>query len=109
MIAAAFYFTWSQGQTLQYLRLDMQMPADQRRYLYRQSRRRLFGSFVLALLAIMLVGSLFLDYEPLRQPLGELPPAEKEAAKNAYRFISFYWMVFLLFLMALLALAIFDL
>src|ERR1043166_2579881 len=98
MIAAAVYFTWTQGRTLQALQFDNDMAVDQRRYLQKQSRRRLFGSFILALLAVMLVGSLFLDYEPLRQPLAELPPAEQEAAKNAIRFVSFYWIVFLLFL-----------
>ena len=68
-----------------------------------------FGSLVLVLLAVMLFGSLFLDYEPFRMPAEELPQAEQQADKQATRFLVIYWMALLLLVMAVLALAVFDL
>jgi uncharacterized membrane protein YjgN (DUF898 family) len=109
MIAAAVCFTWRQGLTLQILRLDSKIPHGQRTYLFKQCWRRLFGSFVLAVLAVMLFGSLFLDYEPHRKAMDELPQAEQEAAKQAFQFITLYWMALLLLVMTVLALAVFDL
>ena len=109
MLAVAAYFTWRQRTTLQTLRVDSKISPAQRRFLFKQCWRRLFGSFVLAVLAVMLIGSLFLDYEPHRQPLNDLPQAEQEAAKQAFRFIILYWMAVLLLVMTVLALAVFDL
>lgn len=108
LCGVAVYFLVRQQQTLRGARADPAMPAEQRAYLMRQFQRRLFGSILLFLLAAMLVGSLFLDYEPLRQPIEEVPPAQQEAAKQAVRVISIYWMVFLMLLMAVMALAVFD-
>jgi heme/copper-type cytochrome/quinol oxidase subunit 2 len=109
MIGTAAYFIWRQRLTLRTLRADAHVPLDQRRYLLKQCQRRLFGSVVLILLAFMMIGSLFLDYQLLGNPLENVPPAEQEAAKQSFRFISIYWMTFLLLLMAVLALAVFDL
>ena len=109
MIAVAAYFTWRQGLTLQVLRLDSKLSRAHRRYLVKQYWRRLFGSLVLVVLAVMLFGSLFLDYEPLRKPVDELAQAEQEADKQATRFLIIYWMALLLLVMAVLALAVFDL
>ena len=109
IIAVAIYFIWRQRWTLHNVRTDPKMPLEQRGYLARQSMRRLFGSFVLILLAFMLVGSLFLDYAPLREPFENLPAADKEVAKEAFRFVSIYWMTLLMLVMAVLALAVFDL
>jgi flagellar biosynthesis protein FlhB len=109
MIVAAAYFTWQQITTLQMVGSSPKIPIDQRRYLYKQCWRRMFGSLVLALLAVMIIGSLFLNYEPLQKPIDELPQAEQEAAKQAFRFISMYWIALLMFVMAALALAVFDL
>jgi anaerobic C4-dicarboxylate transporter len=105
----AAYFIWRQGATLQVLRFSPHLPLDQRRYLAKQCWRRVFGSLVLALLAVLLFGSLFLDYEPLRKPIDQLPLVEQEAAKQAFRFISLYWIAVLMFVMAVVALAVFDL
>ena len=109
LIATAAYFTHRQRVTLQLLRIDPSIPADQRRYLFKQCWRRLFGSLLLFLLAGMLLGSLFLDYDLVRKPFDELPLAEQEAAKLAFRLISIYWMTLLLLVLAVLALAVFDL
>jgi hypothetical protein len=109
MIAAAVYFIRGQRISLRKLRADLKVPSAQRRYIIKQSVRRQFGSCLLILLAGMMMGSLFIDYELLRTPLEEVPPADQEAAKQAFRFISIFWMTFLMILMAVMALAILDL
>jgi hypothetical protein len=108
LVAVAAFFVVRQRQTLRTVRADAAMPDDQRRYLLRQCLRRMFGSVLLIVLAGMLVGSLFFDYEPLRTPIDEVPIAEQEAAKHSLRVVSVYWMSFLLMLMALMALAVAD-
>jgi len=45
----------------------------------------------------------------LRKPVDELAQAEQEADKQATRFLIIYWMALLLLVMAVLALAVFDL
>ena len=109
MLATATYFIWRQRVTLRTMESDSRIALDQRRYLLKQCQRRLFGSVVLVLLAFMMFGSLFLDYQPADRPLKEMPLEEQEAAKQSVRFLSVYWMTFLLALMAVMALAVFDL
>jgi hypothetical protein len=108
LVAVAVYFIVRQKQTLRTIRSDADMPAEQRAYLWRQFQRRLVGSILLILLAGLLVGSLFLDYEPLRKPIEQVPAAEQEAAKQAFRIVSIYWMTFLMLLLVMLAIAVFD-
>ncbi len=108
LVGVAAIFIVRQQQTLRSVRADAAMPAEQVRYLLRQSQRRMFGSVLLVLLAGMLVGSLFLNYEPLRKPIEQVPPDQQEAAKQALRVVTIYWMVFLMLLMAVMALAVFD-
>jgi uncharacterized protein HemX len=108
LVAVAAFFVMRQQRTLRSVRADAAMPAEQVRYLLRQAQRRLFGSVLLFLLAGMLVGSLFLDYEPLRKPIDEIPLEQQEAAKHAVRVVTIYWMAFLMLLLAVMALAVFD-
>ena len=108
MLAVALYFGWRQQLILQTLHFDPQIPRDQRLYLSRQCWRRLFGSLVLVLLAAMLIGSVFLDYDPLRMSPDDVPQVDGETAKQAVRFLSFYMMTMLLVLMVILTLAVFD-
>jgi hypothetical protein len=108
LCAVAVFFIVRQSQTLRIVRADADMPAEQRAYLWRQFQRRLVGSILLILLAGLLVGSLFLDYEPLRKPIEQVPLEQQEAAKQAARIISIYWMTFLMVLLVLLAVAVFD-
>jgi len=108
LLAIAVFFIVRQRQTLRTVRADAAMPEDQRQYLLRQCQRRTFGSVLLILLAGMLVGSLFFDYEPIRKPIDEVPVVEQEAAKQAVRLVGVYWMAFLLMLMALMVLAVAD-
>jgi hypothetical protein len=108
LVAVAAYFIVRQQQTLRTIRTDATMSAEQRAYLIRQIQRRLVGSILLFLLAGMLVGSFFLDYEPLRKPIEQVPLEQQEIAKQAFRIISIYWMTFLMLLLVLLAIAVFD-
>ena len=109
ILAVAAYFIWMQWRTLHVVRTDPKMPADQRRYLVRQCMRRLFGSIVLILLAALLMGSLFLPYNPSLEPLEKLPPEEQELAKGTFRFVISYWITLLMLVMVVMALAVFDL
>lgn len=108
MLAVSIYFAYLQQITLRTLHFNPKMSLDQRRYLTRQCWRRLFGSLVLILLAMMLVGSVFLDYDPLRMSPDDVPQVDREAAKQSVRLLSLYLMAMLLLLMVILTLAIFD-
>lgn len=102
LLAVAVYFALRQRLILQHLRFSTALTKDHRRYLLRQSWRRMFGSMLLVVLAVMLVGSLFLDYEP------PLPEANLEASKDAVRFLSVYVMAMLLVVLMILVVAVFD-
>jgi hypothetical protein len=108
-VAVAVFFIYRQQATLRSVRTDTRTPPEERRFLIRQSIRRIFSCCMLILLAVMVFGSLFLDYEPLSKPVDELPLAEQAAAKDAFRFLSIYVMSLLLLLMAVMVLAILDL
>jgi hypothetical protein len=104
----AGYFIHRQHLTLQALRSDAPMSPVLRRYLTMQSWRRMFGAVLLFILGAMMLGSVFLDYDPnaVAQP-GDAA-VDKEAAKQAVRFLSFYLMTMLLILMVILSLAVLD-
>jgi predicted PurR-regulated permease PerM len=108
MLVVALYFAWGQQRTLQTLHADPKIPRDQRAYLSKQCWRRLFGSLVLVVLAGLLIGSVFLDYDPLQMSPDDVPQVDRETAKQAVRFLSFYLMTMLLLLMVILTLAVFD-
>jgi hypothetical protein len=109
LVGMALYFGWRQRAAQQAMAFNTNVSREQRLYVLRQTQRRFFGSALLMVLAGLLIGSLFLDYDVLRRPINEVPLAEQEAAKEIVRLVSFYWMSFLLLLMALLALAVIDL
>lgn len=102
LLAVAAYFAQRQQHILQHLRFSTTLTKDHRRYLLKQSWRRLFGSLLLVVLAVMLVGSLFLDYEPTP------PEVDLEAAKQSIRFLSAYVMAMLLVVLLILVVAVFD-
>ena len=56
----------------------------------------------------MLVGSLFLDYDPLRLSPGDVAQADRETAKQETRFLIFYLMTMLMLGLVILALAVLD-
>lgn len=96
MIAVAAYFAWRQRIVMQSLGFDDRISSDHRRYLIKQSWRRLFGSIVLLVLAGMLIGSLFLNYDP------------KQMSRDELRFVTIYLMTMLLLVLVILSLAVFD-
>jgi len=108
LVAVAGYFIHRQRQTLRTLRTDTGMPTEQRRYLHKQSWRRVFGAVMLILLGAMLFGSVFLNYDPNPGVLPDDPAFDKEASRQAARLIGVYLMTMLLIVMAILALAVLD-
>jgi hypothetical protein len=96
MVAVAGYFAWMQQMTLNTLRFDLKISSEHRRYLLKQAWRRLFGSIVLVVLAGMLVGSVFLNYDPT------------QLSRDEVRFLVFYATTMLLLVLVILALAVFD-
>jgi hypothetical protein len=103
LIASAAFFAWRQTVILRTLGADVEVPPDQRqrRYLLKQCSRRLFGSLLLFVLAGMMIGALFLDFDPD-------PQVDRAAAKQTVQFLSFYVMAMLLVLLVILILAIVD-
>lgn len=99
LFLVAGYFAWRQQRTLHMLRFAGEYSTEHRRYLFKQCWRRLLGSFLLVIVAGMLIGALFLDYEP---------PPNEEAAKEALRFLFAYVATLLLFVMAVLLVAFID-
>jgi len=108
LVAVAGFFLWRQWETLQGLAVETTLSPDQRRFHLKQSQRRLFGSLLLFILAGMVFGCLFLEFEPVQKPLDEMDPAEREAAKQAARLLAIYVMTMLLMVMVMLALAVID-
>jgi H+/gluconate symporter-like permease len=99
LIALAAYFGWRQCATWRTVRADAKLPADQRRFLLKQFQRRLFGSILLLLLAGMMIGALFLDFDPR---------GDDEAVKKMVRFLGAYVIAMLLVIMGMLVIAIVD-
>ena len=101
LVAIAAYFAWRQHLVWRAVRFDTNADSEHRRYLIRQCQRRYFGSFLLFVLACMLVGSLFLDFNAE-------PGADRELAKQALRYLSLYVMAMMLPLLGILVIAILD-
>jgi hypothetical protein len=99
LIALALYFGWRQTLTWRAVRADARMPAEQRRFLLKQFQRRLLGSILLLALAGLMIGALFLDFEP---------QGDQEAAKKTVRFLGAYVIAMLLVVLVMLVLAIVD-
>jgi hypothetical protein len=109
LVGIALFFARRQQLAWKSLHSGTSIGTEQRRYLLKQIGRRLLGSVLLVLLAGMLVGSLYLDWDPNTYSTRDRPPEEQEAAKQALRFITIYVMTMMLLVMAILALAVFDL
>ena len=108
LVVIAVYFALQQRGTLAMLRHDPEMSRDDRRYWLRRAVRRVFGSAMLLLFAMMLVGWIFLwpSLDALRppEPMDEMP----ENVKETLRLLTGYWIVAMfVFGLALLA-AVFD-
>jgi hypothetical protein len=109
LLALAAYFGWRQWVTWRAVRFDATLPADQRRFLLQQFQRRLLGSILLVLLAGMMIGALFLDFDALQTPAEDVPLIEREAAaKKTARILGSYTIAMLLLVLVMLVLAIVD-
>lgn len=102
LLAVAIYYARRQQTTLQQLRFNTALAKDQRSYLLKQCWRRLFGSLLLVVVAGMLVGSLFLNYDLTP------PDIDREAFNEGARFLFAYVMAMLLVVMMILIIAVFD-
>lgn len=116
LVGLTGFFTWRQVRTLRRLRDAAEMPPEERGYLRGQVWRRLFGSLLMAILAGLFAGALFL--EGPAQELAEQRAAAADTGEEAVwsgeqrdfaRFLGGYWIVLLLFLLALLITAAADL
>jgi hypothetical protein len=112
MTALGGYYTWRQWLTLHQLRAGAALPDDERRYLRNQAWRRLAGSVLMLLFAGLFVGMFYLegpaaqlvaqgDEAKARNEQPELDPAQKEFV----RFYGGYWIVLLLVLLGIIAVA----
>jgi len=106
LVFLAIFFGLRQRHTLAQLRHDTQLSITDRRYFVKQVRRRLTCSFLMIVFAALLVGQFFMeDINDLRPPQGQ---ELTEEAKDSLRLITWYWIVMLCVLLAILILAIFD-
>ena len=107
LVFVAVFFGWRQRNTLAQLRLDQQLSSDEWRYFVKQIRRRLMCSVLLIALAGLFVGWFCLDHD-----MAALTPADgqplTEEAKDTLRFLTWYWIIALSVLLAVLCLAAFD-
>jgi cell division protein FtsB len=113
LIGIAIYFGLQQRKTLALLRHDIEMPRADRVYLHRQVVRRLINSVLLVVLALLLIGGLFLQPslqdlnpgEPVAEPGAKLPAN----ARDSLNLLSAYWIGFLLVFLAMMVMAVLDL
>jgi heme A synthase len=115
LVALAVYFGRRQFQTLRALRSPALGDPEDRRYLRKRAYRRLFCSALMLLFAALLVGWIFLDNEAheiglqLEQAKAQQPEAQRTQEQEQFmRLFSTYWIVALLVLLVLMALASMD-
>jgi hypothetical protein len=115
LLALAVYYAWRQKETLRRLRVADDISDEEHRYLRGQAWRRLAGSVLMVMVALLLAGSFFI--EGRAQELADRADAARarseEFVLNAedqwFRNLwAVYWIVLLLGLLAILALAGFD-
>jgi hypothetical protein len=119
LVWLAAYFARRQWQTLRSLRTDTEQSPEDRAYHLAQAWRRLIGCALMLAFAGMLAGwyvlGLSRQAEELRQegrdaavvqeePAGEFTPEQR----RVYRLVSAYWIIAILLLMAMVALACSD-
>lgn len=115
LLGLAGYYAWRQRQTLRRLRENDDLPADERRWLHNQARRRLVGSVLMVIFAGLLVGSFLI--EGRAQELANRTDAARERNEEIvlddddrrFRNIwAIYWIVLLVGVLAMLGLAAYD-
>jgi hypothetical protein len=76
LLALSVYYTGQQVQTLRGLRAAEETDLEERLYLRRQARRRIFGCVLTVLLAVFLAGLLIFLEGPLKKLSDEMEEAE---------------------------------
>jgi len=118
LLGLAGYYAWQQVQTLRLLRLQENLPPEDRSYMRNQAWRRLACCALMVLLAILLIGTFVLGLEAQAERLGAQVAEDRahgqEMKLNAEqkRFVNLYtycWITILLVLLSLLGLAASDL
>jgi hypothetical protein len=115
LIGIALYFGRQQLKTLRGLKSPTFMEPGDRRYLRSQAYRRIFSSFLMVVIAGLLIGWLFLeaDYRQLEKEMhasgdGQPAAAPTEHQKEFARLFWFYLSAALMVLLVLLVLASMD-
>ena len=116
LFVLAILYSIRQVQTLRRLRGAEEMALEERDYLRRRAWRRLLTSGLLFILGVMLAGALvylenpaqvLVDQIDTQEQQGEKPHLEPEQKVFA-RYYTYFWIVFLLVLMAVVFLAALD-
>ena len=116
LLVLAGYYAWRQVQTLRALREPQDSAGDEQRYLRRRAWRRLVGSLLMVVLAVLL-GGMMLFLEERANELAEFSKAARErgeepqldADQRQFRLLYGYWIIALLCsMLAMLAMAFFD-
>ncbi len=106
LLGLAGFFAWRQFKTRRDLAADRSMPALERGYLLRQTRRRLLCSVLMVMFAGFLIGWYFIEAnlpdlkQAAEQDPGTTPPL--------LEMVAYYWITALLVLFGILALAGMD-
>jgi hypothetical protein len=106
LVAVAGFFIYRQSLTLKTLRTDTTLAPEQRKFLTNQCWRRLAGAVALILLAGMMIGALFLNYDPQQTADGML--VDRQKAREAVHGLFYYFVTMILLVLVTLALAIID-
>jgi hypothetical protein len=115
LVGIAGYFAWRQWRTLRSLRGEHNLSPEDFTYTRRQAWRRLLGSLLMVLLAVLLGISFLLEgpaNELVRQ--GEANQAQgvtRQLSPEQAHFFNVYrtfWLIFLLLLLAMIVLAAID-
>jgi hypothetical protein len=118
LAALAGYFGWRQIHALRDLRTADHLSPEDRRYEYGKVWRRLAGSFLMIVLAVLFAGSYLLDFNERAVELGTHRAVDAETGKapemspEQKRFVNFfsaYWSICVAVLLAILVLAAVDL
>jgi hypothetical protein len=115
LTGAAGYFIWRQIHTLRGLSQPSDLSDEDRRYVYFQVWRRLAGSALMLVLAILLATSFILEEQADKLvEQGQAAKERREAPKldpSQVQFVNFYgryWGIFLIIVLALIVLAGWD-
>jgi hypothetical protein len=116
LMFVAILYTVRQVVTLRRLRVSEEMALEDRTYLHGRARRRLVTSLLMLLLGLMLAGALvylevpaqrLAEDQAAKEQQGDTTPLAPEMREFA-RFYAWFWIIFLLILMAVVFLAALD-